>query len=178
MHHSKVPAWPRCTSDDPYFGPYKILSVDGHRITVRCPPRLGGTLVCAAQQLKRYYDPKGLCGEEWELNDEEIAPLDLQGAASPMEVEGEPPDMNAEAMDKEGFYLVKFVIRHRYHQGWHFLTLWEGFEVEEATWEPFSAFLLTAGRLNFVLVDYLSQNNLGELLRLAETLASQKKPRD
>ena len=98
VHHSRLPAWPRSTSDDPYLRPYKILSVDGHRITVRCLPRLGGTLVCAAQHLKRYYDPEDLCGEEWELNDEEIAALDLQGAASPMEVEGELPDMNAEAM--------------------------------------------------------------------------------
>ena len=86
--------------------------------------------------------------------------------------------MNAEEMAKEGFYLVKSVIRHRYRQGWRFVTLWERFGVEEATWEPFSAFLLPEGRLNSVLVDYLSQNNLGELLRLAERLASQKKPRE
>ena len=99
-------------------------------------------------------------------------------AASPMEVEGELPDMNAEEMAKEGFYLVKSVLRHRYRQGWRFLTLWEGFGVEEATWEPFSAFVLPEGRLNSVLVDYLSQNNLGELLRLAETLASKNKARD
>ena len=59
--------------------------------------------MCAAQQLKRYYDPEDLCGEEWELNDEEIAALDLQGAASPMEVEGELPEMNAEEMAKEGW---------------------------------------------------------------------------
>ena len=142
------------------------------------PARLGGTLVCAAQHLKRYYDPEDLFGEEWQLNDEEIAALDLQGAASPMEVEGELPDMNAEEMAKEGFYLVKSVLRHRYCQGWSFLTLWEGFGVEEATWEPFSAFVLPEGRLNSVLVDYLSQNNLGELLRLAETLASKTKARD
>ena len=134
--------------------------------------------MCAAQQLKRYYAPEDLCGEEWELNDKEIAALDLQGAASPMEVKGELPDMNAEEMAKEGFYLVKSVIRHRYRQGWHFLTLWERFGVEEATWEPFSAFVLPEGRLNSVLVHYLSQNNLGEVLRLAETLASQKEPRD
>ena len=159
--HSRLPAWPRSTSYDPYFGPYKILSVDGHRITVRCSPPLGGTLVCAAQHLKRYYDPEDLCGEEWELNDEEIAALDLQGAPSPMEVEGELPDMNAEEMAKEGFYLMKSVLRRRYRQGWRFLTLWEGFGVEEATWEPFSAFVLPEGRLNSVLVDYLSQNNLG-----------------
>ena len=133
VHHSRLPAWPRTTSDDPYFGPYKILAVDGHRITVRCSPRLAGTLVCAAQQLKRYYDPEDLCGEEWELNYEEIAALDLQGAVSPMEVEGELPDMIAEEMAKEGFYPVKSVIRHRYRQGRRFLTLWEGFGVEEAT---------------------------------------------
>ena len=26
--------------------------------------------MCAAQQLKHYYDPEDLCGEDWELNDE------------------------------------------------------------------------------------------------------------
>ena len=118
VHHSRLPAWPRSTSDDPYFGPYlgpyKILSADGHRITVRCSPRLGGTLVCAAQHLKRYYDPQDLCGEELELKDEEIAALEV---ASPMEVEGDLPDMNAVEMAKEGFYLVKSVLRHRYRQG-------------------------------------------------------------
>ena len=95
-----------------------------------------------------------------------------------MEVGGELPDTNAEEMAKEGFYLGKSVIRHHYRQGWRFLTLWEGFGVEEATWEPFSAFVLPEGRLNYVLVDYVSQYNLGELLRLAETLASHTKPRD
>ena len=133
-----------------------------------------GILLCAAQNQKRYYDPEDLCGEEWELNDEEIAALYLQGAASPMEVEGELPDMNTEEMAKEGFYLVKSVRC----QSWRFLTLWEGFGVEEATWDPFSAFVLPEGRQNSVLVDYLSQNNLGELLRLSETLASKTKARD
>ena len=133
VHHIPLPAWPRSTSDDPYFGPYKILCVDGHRITERCCPQLGGTLVCAAQQLKLYYDPEDLCWEECKPDDEEIAALDLQGAASPTEVEGELPDMNAEEMAKEGFFLVKLVIRHRHRQGWRFLTFWEGFGVEEAT---------------------------------------------
>ena len=79
--------------------------------------------MCAAHHLKRYYDPEDLCGEEWELSNERIAALDLQGAASPMEVEGNLPDMNAEEMAKEGFYLVKSVVRHRYRQGRRFLTL-------------------------------------------------------
>ena len=134
--------------------------------------------MCAAQHLKRYYDPEDLCGEEWELNDEEITALDLQGAASPMEVGGELPNMSAEKMAKKGFYLVKSVLRHRYRQGWRLPALWEGLGVKEATWEPFSAFVLPEGRLNSVLVDYLSQNNLGKLLRLAERLASETKARD
>ena len=50
--------------------------------------------------------------------------------------------------------------------------------MEEATRKPFSAFVLPQGHVNCILVDCLSQNNLGELLRLAETLASQKKPRN
>ena len=134
--------------------------------------------MCVAQHLKRYYDPEHLCGQQRELNDEEIAALDLQWAASPMEVEGELPDMNAEEMAKEGFCLVKSVLPHRYRQGWRFLTLREGLGVEEATWEPFSAFVLPEGRPNSVLVDYLSHDNLGELLRLAEALASKTKARD
>ena len=48
----------------------------------------------------------------------------------------------------------------------------------EATREPFSAFVLPEGRVNSLLADYLSLNNLGELLRLAKKLASQRKPRD
>ena len=141
-------------------------------------PPLRGILVCAAQHLRRYYDPEDPRGGEWELKDEEIAALDLQGATSPMEVDGDHPDMNAQEMAKEGFCFVKSVLRHRYCQGWRFLNLWEVFGVEEAAWEPFSAFVLPEGRLNSVLVNYVSQNNLGDLLRLAETPASKTKARD
>ena len=137
-----------------------------------------GQRVWVKHPIPLHYDPEDLCGEEWELNNEEIAALDLQGAASPMEVEGKHSDMNAKEMAKEGFYLVKSVLRHRYRQGGRFPTLLEGFGFEEATWEPFSAFVLPEGRLNSVLVDYSSQNNLGELLRLAETLASKTKAGD
>ena len=43
----------------------------------------------------------------------DIAALDKQGAASPMEVEDELPNMNAEEMAKQGFYMVKSVHLHR-----------------------------------------------------------------
>ena len=74
-------------------------------------------------------------------------------------------------MAKEGFYLVKSVLRHCCGLGWHVLPLWEGYGMDEATSDACSAFLLRNGRLNSVVVEYLSQNNLGELPRLAELLA-------
>ena len=117
VHHSQLPAWPNLTSDDLYFVAYKVMTVDGHSITVRCSPRLGATLVCAAPQLRHYYDSEDLCKEEWELNDKEIAALELQGAARPEEVEGELPNMNAEEIANEGLYMVKSILRHRYRPG-------------------------------------------------------------
>ena len=44
--------------------------------------------------------------------------------------------MNAEEMAKEGFYLVKSVLRHRYRQGWRFLTLWEELESKRPPGSP------------------------------------------
>ena len=130
--------------------------------------------MCVAQQLKHYYNCEDFCGQERELS----ASLYLKGAASPREVEGNLPDINAEEMAREGFYMVKSILRHGYRQGWRFLTVWEGFGVEEATFEPFCAFVLPKGCPKSVEVDYMSPNNLGELLRFGKTLALQEKPRD
>ena len=41
VHRSRLPAWPSSTRDDLCDGPYKILSAQGHCITVQCSPRLG-----------------------------------------------------------------------------------------------------------------------------------------
>ena len=58
-----------------------------------------------------------------------------------MEIEWELADMNAEETAKASLHMVKAILRHRYCRGWRFLTLWEGFAMEEATWEHVSAFL-------------------------------------
>ena len=42
VHHSRLPSWPRNCLQDPYFGPYRNIKIDGSRIHVRCSPRLGG----------------------------------------------------------------------------------------------------------------------------------------
>ena len=83
VHHSRLPSWPRNCLQDPYFGPYRIIRIDGSRIHVRCSPRLGGELLCAPKQLRHYHSPDDLSWDEWRLSDSEIERIDLENAASP-----------------------------------------------------------------------------------------------
>ena len=51
VHHSQLPSLPRNCLQEPYFGPYHIIRIDGSRIHVRCSPRLGGELLCALNDI-------------------------------------------------------------------------------------------------------------------------------
>ena len=60
-------------------------------------------------------------------------------------------------------------------QGWKFLTLWDGYGLSEATWEPMSAFIQPDGSINPIFRTYLVENNEGQLLTRAETMSQRKK---
>ena len=60
VHHSRLPTWPLNCLQDPFFGPYRIMKIDGSRIHVWCSPRLGGELLCAPKQLRHYHSPNEL----------------------------------------------------------------------------------------------------------------------
>ena len=87
VHHSRLPSWPRNCLQDPYFGPYRIIRIDGSRIHVRCSPRLGGELLCAPKQLRHYHTPDDLSSDEWRLSDSKVERIDLENAASPEEAD-------------------------------------------------------------------------------------------
>ena len=79
--------------------------------------------------------------------------------------------MTAEEMAVDGCYVVAGIARHEYKQGWKFLTLWDGYGLSEATWEPMSAFIQPDGSINPIFRSYLVENNEGQLLTRAETMS-------
>ena len=111
VHHSPLPLGPRNCLHDAYFGPYRIIRIDGSRIHVRCSPRLGGELLCAPKQLRPYHSPGDLSWDEWRLRDSEVERIDLENAASPEEAD-ELEEMAADEMAVDGYYVVAGIARH------------------------------------------------------------------
>ena len=147
VHHSRLPPCPRNCLQDPFFGPCRIIRIDGSRIHVRCSPCLGGELLCASKQLRHYHSPDDLCWDEWSLRDSEVERLDLEKAASPEKAD-KLKELIADEMAVDGYYVVAGIARHEYKQGWKFLTLSDGYGLSEATWEPISAPIQPDGSIN------------------------------
>ena len=170
VQHSRLLTWPRNCLQDPLFGPYRMKKINGSRIHVRCSPRLGGQLLCAPRQLRHYHSPDGLPWHEWRLFDREIKRINLENATNPEEAE-ELEEMTGDEMAVDGFYVVAGIARHEYKRGWKFPTLWDGYGLFGATWEPMSAFIQPDGSINPIFRSYFVGNNEVQLLTLAETLS-------
>ena len=173
VHHSRLPSWPRNCLQDPYFGPYCIIRIDGSRIHVRCSPRLGREQLCAPKQLRHYHSPDDLSWDQWPLSDSEVERIDLENSASPEEAD-ELEEMTADEMAVNGYYVVAGIARHDHKQGWKILILWDGYGLPEATWEPMSAFIQPDGSINPIFCSSLVEENEGQLLTRAETLSKRK----
>ena len=122
VHHSRLPTWPGNSLQDPYFGPYRSIKIDGSRIHVRRSPRRGRGLLCAPKQLRHYHWPDKLSWEKWRLSDREFERIDLDNAANPEEAD-ELEGMTADEMAVDGYYVVAGIERQEYKKGWKFHTL-------------------------------------------------------
>ena len=83
--------------------------------------------------------------------------------------------MTADEMAVDGYYVVARIAGHEYKKGSKFLTLWDGYGLSEATWEPMSAFIQPDGSINPIFRSYLVEKNEGQRLTRAETLSQRKK---
>ena len=124
--------------------------------------------------MRHYHSPTDLSGDEWRLSDNEVEHIQLENAASREEAD-ELEEMTTDEMAVDGYYVVAGIARHEYKQGWKFLTLWDGYGLSEATWEPMSAFIQPGGSINPIVRSYLSENNEGQLLTRVETLSQRRK---
>ena len=124
--------------------------------------------------MRCYHSPDNSSWDEWRLSDSEVDFTDLENAASPEEAD-ELEEMTADEMAVDGYYVVAGIARQEYKQGWKFLTLWDGYGLSEAIWEPMSAFIQPDGSINPIFRSYLVEINEGQLLIRAETLSQRKK---
>ena len=83
--------------------------------------------------------------------------------------------MTGNAMAVNGYYVVAGIARHEEKQGWTLVTLWDGYGLSEAAWEPMSAFIKPDGTINPIFRSYVVENDEVQLLSRAETRSQSKK---
>ena len=104
--------------------------------------------------MRHYHSPDDFSWDEWRLSDSEVERIYLENAASP-EGADELEEMTADEMAVDGYYVVAGIARHEYKQGWKLVTLWDGYALSEATWEPMSAFIQPDGSIDPIFGSYL-----------------------
>ena len=140
---------------------------------MRCSPRLGGELLCAPEQLRHYHSPDKLSWDEWRVSDREVEGIGLENAANPGEAD-KLEEMTDDEMAVDGYYVVAGIARPEYKQGWNFPTLWDGYELSEATWEPMSAFIQPDGSIHPIFRSY--QREQGSRMTRPETRHTTQQP--
>ena len=76
-------------------------------------------------------------------------------------------EMDEYEMAEEGFYNVESILKHKFSQGWRFLVKWEGYPVENSTWEPLKNFIQPGGVLNSKFKEYCLEKGLESVLQKA-----------
>ena len=129
-------------------------------VMVRASPKLGGDVEVAYAFLKKF--PRGIESDEDEEPAVEERMAQEDEACSPNEDQDQPMET-----ESQGFYTVESILKHRYKQGWRFLTKWENWPVSDATWEPVKAFVEPGGPINATFREYCQRNGLERPLRQA-----------
>ena len=142
-------------------------------------PSLGGEILVSFQHLKKW---NSILAHEEEFLETDFSPLESdpmevsEGEDDVKDVTSEPPPENLDpqnVMDipknsevsqndvlPQGYYMVESILKHKFEQGWKFLTKWENFPVSSSTWEAPRAFKLGKNLWNEVFIQYCTQNGL------------------
>jgi transposase InsO family protein len=164
VHKSRWPQRKLSKIQSPWLGPFQVLQVRHNALRVAVSPTLGGVIEVALSMVKRWtslhHDDPGLFDPDPDDLDRDID-LDPNDQANRNDPDTQ---LTSEEKGEQGFYNVEAILRHKFHQGWRFLTHWQGFPVSASTWEPVRSFTLPQGRTNSIFVEYLKANGLHGIL--------------
>ena len=155
IHKSRWPQKKVPKLESPWLGPFRVHEVHHNSLVVMASPSLGGLLKVSLSMVKRWSDLLENC------DDDEVL---LDSVDNFVEQEEEVEVMNDEEMAEQGYYAVEKIVKHKFSQGWKFLVKWEGFPMENCTWEPAKHFLQEGGVLNSEFKKYCEDNGLQGLL--------------
>ena len=153
--------------ESPWLGPYKVVQVHFNSLSILASPHFGCLCKVSLSQVKKWTDV-------WDINMEIQAPEAIleeevdQEAILDQEIpekEPEPELFNEEEMQEQGFYNVEAILKHKFQQGWIFLTKWEGYPMDASTWEPIKAFKIGDGRVNGIFLKYCQDHSLEGILK-------------
>ena len=81
------------------------------------------------------------------------------------EVPTDEPENENENVSEDGYFMVESILKHKFRQGWSFLTKWENFPVSASTWEPPRSFVLPDGRVCEPFKEYCKAKGLNSILK-------------
>jgi len=67
-------------------------------------------------------------------------------------------------MPASDYYNVDKILKHKWINGWNFLTSWENFPLSSSTWEPLKHFRIQGDQWNEVLLEYLKEKDLMHII--------------
>ena len=168
VHRNRFPQWPTTKLGSQWFGPYRVLQVKHSAVMIRASPKLGGEIEVQMDLLKHFPNTEDAEEDEVELETQ----ISLQDDVNQPE-----EDTPVQSNEEEGMYEVESIESHKYKQGWRFLTVWKGYGLQDATWEPLRAFTHPDGCLTKAFVDYCESKGLEAPLKNAQDIASRARPR-
>jgi len=153
VHKSRWPQKKIPKLESPWYGPFRVHEVHFNSLVVMASPSLGGLVKVSLSMIKRWRDV-------FDLDEEEEVIV-------PEEEEEQVEEMNDDEMAEEGFYNVESILKHKFQQGWRFLVKWEGYPVENSTWEPVKNFIQSSGVVNSKFKEYCLEKGLEGVLQKA-----------
>jgi hypothetical protein len=161
VHRERFPARKKDKLKSQWHGPFRVVEVSTGKVRVRASPRLGGEVWVANGHIKRFPNVE----EGWEEDDTISDEMDVEeedAAAKEEEIMEEEVDL-VDGKTRTGSYVVEKILKHHYKFGWEFLTMWAGWTLADATWEPPRSFVVD-GRINTLLKEYCRDNGMEDWL--------------